>query len=223
MDLDHLNYLESFLTENRKTRFKQVLDFRTRYLTLVVENIYYSQNASAVLRSSECYGVMDVHVIENRNKYEINPDVAIGASKWINLHRYNQEKHNTRNALKALKEKGYRIVATSPHENQVSINDLDLSKGKLALVFGNEKVGISEVVREEADEFVTIPMHGFTESFNISVSAGICLQALIPKLHKSNINWQLSDEERQGIYEKWVRDSIKNVELIEERYFSEKR
>lgn len=217
-----LNYLETFVSENRKERFKHILDYRTQYITPVIEDIFYSQNASAVLRTSECYGVMDVHVIENRNKYNVNPDVTIGASKWINIHKYNKQENNTVEAIKSLKNKGYRIVATSPHKNQVSINDLNLEKGKIALVFGNEKNGISEVMKKEADEFVSIPMHGFTESFNISVSAGICMQTLIPKLHKSNVDWQLDAEIRQTIYAEWIRKSIKQVEKIEKRYLTEK-
>lgn len=223
MDVDYLQYLESFLTENRKKRFIDVLSYRTQYLTLVIEDIFYSQNASAVLRTSECYGVMDVHVIENRNEYQVNPDVAIGASKWINLHKYSKHENNTLEAISTLKQKGYRVVATSPHENGVSINDLDLEKGKIALVFGNEKIGISDTMKKEADEFVTIPMHGFTESFNISVAAGISLQTLIPKLHNSNISWQLDELSKQKIYMEWVKKTIKNVELIEERYYAAKR
>lgn len=222
MDKALLKYLETFVSENRKAKFKQILNFRTQYITPVIEDIFYSQNASAVLRTSECYGVMDVHVIENRNEYNVNPDVTIGASKWINIIKYNQQQHNTKNAIRDLKQKGYRLVVTSPHERQVSINELDLDKGKIALVFGNEKIGISEMMKEEADEFVTIPMHGFTESFNISVSAGICLQTLIPKLHDSQLGWHLDDETKQSTYEEWIRKSIKQVSKIEKRFYADK-
>lgn len=222
MDISLLNYLETFVSDSRKQRFKDILDYRTQYITPVIEDIFYSQNASAVLRTSECYGVMDVHVIENKNKYDVNPDVVIGASKWINIIKYSQQQYNTRNAISSLKKKGYRLVVTSPHEKQVSINDLDLEPGKIALVFGNEKMGVSDIMKEEADEFVTIPMHGFTESLNISVSAGICLQSLIPKLHNSQVDWQLDANTRQSIYAEWIRKSIKQVEKIEERFFTEK-
>ncbi len=76
-----LNYLSQFLTEKRRSLFTKVLDSRTRHLTVVIEDIYQSQNASAVLRTCDLTGVQDLHIIENKNIYDINPDVALGSSK----------------------------------------------------------------------------------------------------------------------------------------------
>ena len=139
---------------------------RTRYLTVVLEDIFQSQNASAVLRTCDCFGIQDVHIIENRNPYEINPDVELGSAKWLNMNRYNKSGHNTLEAFTELRKKGYKIIATSPHKNDLMIQDLPIEH-KIALVFGSEREGLSDIALQNADAFVKIPMYGFTESFNI--------------------------------------------------------
>ena len=219
MDKGLIEYLSGFITENRLEQLKHVLEHRTRYLTVVLEDIYQSQNASAVLRTCDCFGVQDVHIIENRNEYKINPDVALGASKWLSLNYYKEKENNTLEAINKLKRAGYRIVATTPHTNDVNLEDFDLNKGKSALVFGTELTGVSEVVLENADEFMKIPMYGFTESFNISVSAAISLHHLVYKMKESSMTWHLSDEERDGIMLSWLRRSIKKSDIIEKRYY----
>lgn len=219
MDRDLIKYLEGFLLSKRVELFDRVILNRTRYITLILEDIYQSHNASAVLRSCDCFGVQDIHIIENRNEYDLNNQVTMGSDKWLNLIKYNQEENNTITAIKALKESGYRIVATTPHMNDCSLHDFDLSKGKFALLFGTELNGLSEIAMEQADEFLRIPMYGFTESFNISVSAAIILQSLIESLRSSDINWTLSETEKQEIKLDWLRKSIKSVDLIEAEYF----
>lgn len=221
MSEDHTalyDFLSGFLTEERKEKFERYISDRTRYVTLVTEDIYQPHNASAVLRSAECFGVQDVHVIEARNKYNPNPDVVMGANKWLTLHRYSGTENNTLDCIRKLKSNGYRIVATTPHKNDQLISELDLSKGKVALFFGTELEGISQDVINEADEFVKIPMFGFTESFNISVSAAICLYELLPKLRKTDLPWQLTEAEKEEILLGWARSSIKSPELLEEEF-----
>jgi tRNA (guanosine-2'-O-)-methyltransferase len=218
MDKGLIKYLSEVITENRLKQLGRVLEHRTRYLTVVLEDIYQSQNASAVLRTCDCFGVQDVHIIENRNEYKINPDVALGASKWLSLNYYNKKENNTFDAIQQLKEQGYRIVATTPHTNDVDLEDFDLSAGKTALIFGTELTGVSDVVMENADEFMKIPMYGFTESFNISVSAAISLHHLIYKLKNSDIAWQLLQDEADEILLSWLRKSIKKSDIIEKRY-----
>lgn len=221
--LDLIAHLEQFLLPERAQRIKDVLALRTRYITVALEDIYHTQNASAVMRTSDCFGIQDIHVIENQHLFDINPDVVLGATKWVDLHRYNRAgENNTIHAIKQLKNDGYRIVGTSPHTKSVSLEDFDYSAGKFALVFGTERHGISDTVKEMADEFVTIPMYGFTESFNLSVSAGICLHHLMHKVRNSDLQWQLSDKENLELYLKWLRRDIKNVDLIEKRYYAEK-
>lgn len=212
-----IEYLSGFISENRRQKFVEVIRWRTRHITVVLEDIYQPHNASAVLRSCDCFGIQDIHVIENRNRYTVNPDVALGSPKWLNLHKYKQAENNTLSCLRSLKEKGYRIVATSPHKNDCNIEDLPID-GKLALVFGTELEGISDTVREQADEFVKIPMFGFTESFNISVSAAICLHTLVNRLHRSGIKWQLEEKEKEEVLLGWLRNSINRSELLEKEF-----
>jgi len=216
-----IEHLSKFISDNRKKKFLEVLEFRTRHITIVMEDIYQAHNASAVLRSYDCFGIQDVHIIENKNKYSINPDVALGSSKWVNLIKYNQAENNTLEALQNLKKNGYRIVATSPHANDCNLEDLNIDN-KTALVFGTELLGISEEVKKNADEFVKIPMYGFTESFNISVSAALCLHTISEKLHKSKIDWKLSQSEKEIILLDWLRNSINKPELIEKEFLKNK-
>ncbi|MGQ7871220.1 TrmH family RNA methyltransferase [Sunxiuqinia sp. sy24] len=219
MDYQRIAYLSECLTPERKELFERVLEDRTRYLTVVLEDIFQPQNASAVLRSVDCFGVQDVHVIENRNEFTVDREVAMGASKWLSVHKYAGQEHNSLNAIRHLREQGYRIVATTPHEGDTNLEEFDLEKGKCALIFGTELTGISEVVQNEADEFLKIPMHGFTESFNISVSAAIILHHLT-YLMRGNpaIDWKLSEEDKAAIKLSWIRRTLKRSELLEQRY-----
>ena len=193
-----LKYLESFITENKRTLFDKIITQRTKHITVALEDIYQSQNASAVLRTCVCFGIQDVHIIENKNTYSVNPDVALGATKWLNLKKYNQGENNTLACYHALREKGYRILATTPHKDDALLDELSLDT-KVALVFGTELEGLSDVAIENADAYVKIPMYGFTESLNISVSAAITLHHLTEKLRNSKLDWQLKEEESGGL------------------------
>jgi len=217
-DEELIEHLKTFATESRVETLKRVLDARTRYLTVVLEDIYQPQNASAVLRTADCFGIQDVHIIENNHEYTINPMVEKGASSWLNLHNYNGEGNNTLKAIKKLKSEGYRIVATTPHTDDVNLDVFDLTKGKSAIVFGTEVTGISDIVRAEADEFLKIPMYGFTESFNISVSASIVMHHLRLKLEQENIDWKLSKEESNKLLLSWFKKTIKAYDDIEKRF-----
>lgn len=212
------SYLVDFISEQRRTKFETNVRNRTRYITIAVEDIFQAHNASAVLRSAECFGIQDVHIIENRNRYRPSADVAMGAEKWLSLHHYNQNENNTLACIQNLRQKGYRIVATTPHEKDQLVEDLSIEQGPIALFFGTEIEGISDLVRENADEFVKIPMYGFTESFNISVSAAICLYELKKRLLKSSVNWQLHSSEIEELLLAWVKQSLKEPELMEKEF-----
>lgn len=211
-------YLEGFVTQHRKDIINEILEYRTRYITVVLEDIYQSQNASAVLRTCECFGIQDVHIIENKNRYEINPDVTLGANKWLNLIKYRGKDNVIRTAVNSLKSKGYRIVATTPENNNIPLEDFDLEKGKIAVLLGTELTGLTDEILNMSDEFLNIPMYGFTRSFNISVSAAIILHHLTSELRNSELNWRLSDHEKQDIKIKWLRESIKKSDLIENSF-----
>nr|WP_321452484.1 RNA methyltransferase [uncultured Carboxylicivirga sp.] len=213
-----IEFLENVMTEERKEMMLQILHERTRYITVVLEDIYQTQNASAVLRSCDCFGIQDVHVIENRNEFNINPKVVVGTTKWIDIHRYNEKENNTRDSLQSLKKQGYKIVATSPHDNDINLEDYNLDLGKTALVFGTELTGISDIVKEEADYFLKIPMYGFAESLNISVAAAITLHYLTHKMRNSDINWQLPKDEADNLYIDWMKKSIKKSDLLVQEF-----
>ncbi len=222
MSTELINYLSQFISEKRRATFDEVIHFRTRFLTVVLEDIYQPHNASAVLRSCDCFGVQDIHIIENKNAYTVNPDIALGSSKWLTLKKYNKSENNTLNCINKLKAKGYKIVATTPHKDDYTIETLPIDK-PIALIFGTELTGISDTVREHADEFVKIPMFGFTESFNISVSAALCLNTIISRLHKSDNKWQLNEIEKEELILNWLRSTINKVDLIEKDFFEKKQ
>ncbi len=222
MQEELIQFFGEHITENRMKMFERVIKDRTRYITVVLEDIYQGHNASAVLRSCDCFGIQDVHIVENRNEYTISKDVALGSSKWLDLYKYDQKENNTRDALRSLKSKGYRIIATTPHTNDTELYDFDVQQGKAAIVFGTELTGISDIVKEEADEFIKIPMYGFTESFNISVSAALVLQHMAHQIRKTNIDWKLTSEQQEEVILKWLRSSIKSSELIEQEFFKRK-
>lgn len=219
--LELYDFIAQFITEERKVIFQNVLKMRTRHLTVVLEDIYQAQNASAVLRTCDCFGVQDVHIIENRNEFNVCKDVELGSSKWLTIKNYNEKANNTLRAFDHLRNEGYKIVATSPHKNGYELNELPVD-GKIALAFGTELNGLSKIALDQADEYVKIPMHGFTESFNISVSVGIFLSQLSTKIRNSKMNWQLSDEEKVAVMLDWAKSAVKNPEFLVNEFFKKK-
>ena len=215
-----LEHLMSFISEERKKRFNEVLQYRTRHICVVLEDIYQPHNASAVLRSCDLTGVQDVHIIENKNEYEVNPEVALGSSKWLNLIKYNNKDNNTLDAYNSLKSEGYTIVATTPHKKAMNLDELPIDN-KIAVVFGTELTGLSDVAINSADEYLRIPMFGFTESYNISVSAALTLFTLTQRLRSNNTDWKLSNNEITDILLDWARSSINRADVIE-RHFLDK-
>jgi len=213
-----LAYLEDFITESKLKKFDRIARNRTRYVTVVLEDIYQAHNASAVVRSCECFGIQDVYFIENQYEYNISPDVAMGSTKWLNINRYNEpEADNTTACILDLKAKGYKIYATTPYTDNCLIHDLPLD-GKTALLFGTELDGLSQTALNLSDGFVRIPMYGFTESYNISVSAALCMFSIRETLKSKNRAWQFSEEEITDLKLEWAQKTIKTPELHEERF-----
>jgi tRNA (guanosine-2'-O-)-methyltransferase len=217
IDQKLLAYFEGYLTEKRKLLFKKVLEDRTRHFTVVLEDIFQPHNASAVVRTCDIFGIQDVHAIENKYNNKISRHVAKGSQKWLSYNRYRDDGDNTAICLASLKEKGYQIIATTPHNDSCVLQDFDVTK-KAAFVFGVEAEGVSDIVMDNADGFLKIPMVGFTESLNISVAAAIILQEVTSKLRNSDVDWKLSDEEKENLYFNWVKTTIKNVDKIEAHY-----
>jgi tRNA (guanosine-2'-O-)-methyltransferase len=188
---------------------------------VVLEDIHKAHNANAVLRSCEGFGVQDVHIIENTNRFESSSTISLGAHKWLTLRKYSTHDSNVKECFDHLHNQGYTIIATSPHYNSREISDLEVDD-KTALVFGTELDGVSEEVIAQCDGFVKIPMVGFVESYNLSVSAAICLHTLSAKLRKkAHDSWCVSDKEKLQLQVEWMLKSTKNGRRIWERYLRE--
>jgi tRNA/rRNA methyltransferase len=208
-----LTYLERFITEERKERFLNIINARTNHFTVAMEDVFQMHNTSAVVRTCEVFGVQQAHSIEGRYGKRLDAKIAMGAQKWVDVYRYT----DTQSCIDALRAKGYQIVATTPHKDAYYLNDFDISK-KSAFFFGTEKEGLSEQVLTQADTYLKIPMVGFTESLNISVAVAIVLQQLTDKLRRSEVAWQLTDEERLTTLIDWTKKSVRNVKDVLKRF-----
>lgn len=208
-----LIYLERFITEERKERFLNIINARTNHFTVAMEDVFQMHNTSAVVRTCEVFGVQQAHSIEGRYGKRLDAKIAMGAQKWVDVYRYT----DTQSCIDALRAKGYQIVATTPHKDAYYLNDFDISK-KSAFFFGTEKEGLSEQVLTQADTYLKIPMVGFTESLNISVAVAIVLQQLTDKLRRSEVAWQLTEEERLTTLIDWTKKSVRNVKDVLKRF-----
>jgi tRNA (guanosine-2'-O-)-methyltransferase len=215
-DQELYDQLSAFHSANKRELFERIAPQRTRHVTVVLEDIYQSQNASAVLRTCDLLGVQDVHVIERTNTYKVDHQVALGSSKWVDIHKYKEQEDNTAACVAALRAKGYRIVATSPRADAFTPATIPLDK-PLAFCFGTELTGLSDPLMHAADTHLRIPMYGFTESYNISVSAAIVLYTVMERLRASDIDWHLDDAASIALKLKWARTIVHASEAIEER------
>ncbi len=212
-----LHYLQQFLTPERLVRFEEVLNFRTKHITVVLENFFKPHNASAVLRSCDCFGIQEMQRIDRDRVHKINRDITRGAQKWVTTKLWQEPETCTKDCLPHLKERNYRLIATSPEPDATSLFDLDLTQ-PVAIMFGREKTGLSAEAMEAAEECVTIPMFGFTESFNVSVSVALCLNELVHRLHNSDWEWRLTEEEKEDLRLAWVRRCLPNLHTLEKHY-----
>lgn len=219
-DDELLEYLTQFLTESRLQRLEQALSWRTRHLVVVLEDLANAHNASACLRSCEGFGLQEVHAIESRNVLQVSPKIARGAGRWLEIVRHG----GPAECVSALRGRGYRLVATSPDPQATPVCEYDIGR-KTALFFGNEHEGVSETVRREADEVLAVPMYGLSESFNISVSAAVCVYDLILRLRRSEAAWQLTEEDRRRLRADWIRRAIdpRRLAHLEARFRAERR
>jgi tRNA (guanosine-2'-O-)-methyltransferase len=204
-----IDQLFAYITENKREKMQAVIANRTRYITVVLEDLFQEHNASAALRTADIFGVQDVRVVEGRYSFKAVPTIAMGSSKWVDVHAYS----SITESITALKKDGYRIVATTPHTDCYELPNLPLDQ-KIALVFGSEQTGLSEEALAQADTFVKIPMYGFVESFNVSVSVALCLYDIVHRLQKSSIDWKLSEEEKQDLMLQWICQVSKTAESI---------
>ncbi len=220
---EQVTYLRNFVTDEKNSLFDRLIRQRTDYVTIVMEDLYQSHNQSAIMRSADCYGIQDIHLIENKNIYNETSTVSRGAREWLSLHRYNSDADNTAEAIRQLRDGGYRIIATMPHTDDRLIEDIDLEKGKMAFFFGTELTGISEQVIGEADEFAKVPMYGFTESLNVSVCAAIVMYNIVQRLRQSTIDWHLPEKKQAKVLLDWYKNTIKAADEILERFIGNEK
>jgi|APGre2960657404_1045060.scaffolds.fasta_scaffold00499_3 tRNA (guanosine-2'-O-)-methyltransferase len=212
-----LSEFYKIITPNKVEMFDRIAAERTNYLTIALENIYQEHNASAVIRTCDCFGIQTLNVIEKENQYALKRDIALGAGRWVDLKNFNEGDNPSIDCIKKLKKENYTIVATSPHAKQWSIHDMPLEK-PIALFFGTERRGLSQELINEADLLVHLPMYGFTESFNISVSVAIALNTLRQRLEKSKLNWKLTESDQTELKVKWCRKILNGGEHIEKQF-----
>lgn len=213
-----IDYLGEFLTSERKAKIETILAHRTRYITVVLEDIHTSQNAGAVLRNCDNFGIQDVHIIEQTTSFKLNLNVTRGCQKWLTTYRYANQRGNTCDCINTLKDNGYCVVATTPHTDAWTPSKLPLDR-PIALLFGNELEGLSEVALYQSDRHLRIPMYGFSESFNISVSTALCLQSICDRTRRSTYPWPLTPDEQQSLRLQWYRNSCKHAQQVESNFF----
>jgi len=207
---ERLDYMTQFLTEERKTTLRRTVEQRTHYMRIMTENMFHPQNASAIMRHCEAFGIQQIHCVEDRCKFDPSVNIVRGTQKWVDVEHH----ETTAEALSALKSEGYRIVATTPHRCSSTPESFHVTKGKFALVFGTEHAGISQEVIEAADEFLMIPMCGMVESLNVSASAAILIYMLSERIRQSVDGWQLSDAEQLKLLTRWTMSSVRDFEGI---------
>ncbi len=199
--------LTEHLSERKRKLFDTIAENRTKYITLVMEDLHQAQNTSAIQRSAESWGLQDLYVVENNHPFTHHRRIARGAYDWMNVHRFNDQVNNTEACFRNLKEKGYQIVVTALHEKTISLYDVDLSK-KTAIVMGTELTGASQTALELADVYMKIPTYGFTESLNVGAASAVIIQHLVEKIRTENRPWQLSEKEKLELKIQWARKSI---------------
>ena len=207
---ERIAYLAEFILPERFATLERAVGQRTNYMTLLAENMFHPQNASALVRHCEAFGVQNIHTVETLCRFNPNLNIVRGTDKWVDIHRH----ASTADALRALRADGYRIVATSPHRESCTPETFDVRRGKFAIVMGTEKTGISDEVFAEADEFLKIPMCGLVESLNVSACAAIIVYMLSERMRREVKEWRLSDDERTRLLYRWMADSVRDADAL---------
>ncbi|MBQ6870512.1 MAG: RNA methyltransferase [Alistipes sp.] len=210
---ERIEYLAQFMLPERLATLQRAVANRTKYMTLLAENMFHPQNASALVRHCEAFGVQNLHTVQTLCKFNPNVDIVRGTDKWIDIHRHS----STAEALAALKSEGYRIIATTPHRESCTPESFDVTKGKFAIVMGTEKTGISDEVMAAADEFMRIPMCGMVESLNVSACAAIIVYMLSERMRHEVEDWQLTEQEQTRTLYKWLVQTVKDAEPLLKR------
>ncbi len=196
--------LSPFVSEERLARMRDVLTRRTRNLVLVAEDLYDPHNMSAVVRTAEAHGVQELHVVEGRTRFAPHKKITLGAHSWMDIHRYGQPA----DCLAHLRDRGFQVVTGALTPESVPIHAIDFSR-PTAMVFGNEHEGLTSAFLDCADQVFQIPMYGFTQSLNISVSAAIAtFFAVNERIRLLGQSGDLSDEDQAQILDEWLKRTV---------------
>lgn len=190
-------------TKDRINKVEKILSWRQPDLRVVLEEVTNTHNASAVVRTCDAAGILNIDVIYSEPApFPVNEAISTRADKWLNLTNYS----SAGSCLRRLKEQGFKIAATHLGSDSIPYTDLDYTQ-PIAIVFGNESDGISEKARQLADYSIKIPMFGMSQSLNISVSAGIILyEALKQRIEKGYFKSpRLSQRDFEQLRNKWLK------------------
>jgi tRNA (guanosine-2'-O-)-methyltransferase len=218
-------YLAEFVSPKRLQRLEHVLAHRTRWITVALEEVYQTHNASAILRTCDCFGVQDVHIVDERNDYKVHHQVALGSAQWLDLYRHQGpgSEEAIRRCCSSLKNRGYRLLATTPDETATDLEDVDVSRGPMALIFGTELEGLTAQAMAHVDESIRIPMVGFTQSLNVSVSAALILRQLTARLRaETDTDTSMNPTQRMQIRLRWLRRSMHHGEALIRRFLADR-
>ncbi|HET6567587.1 MAG TPA: RNA methyltransferase [Rhodothermales bacterium] len=211
-----IEVLRPYLTDARAERIGEVLSGRTYGVVPVLESPANTGNVSAVMRTAEGLGYQGFHVVANTAVYKHSERTARGADKWLDVRRWTSPE----DCAAYLREQGYRIVATHL-EAAIPIEEIDFTR-KTAVVFGNEKEGVSPEMLALADERIVVPMSGFVQSFNISVAAAVVLyHAYRDRMARRGHHGDLTDAECEALRALFYLRSVTSAERILERIGAE--
>ena len=206
--------LSPFLTADRKKRIEEVLSYRTKGISILLEDIYQSHNISAVLRTCDNLGIQNLYIIQDLNRMVLSKNISLGSEKWITLN-IKAKGIKKKDYIKSLKKEGFKIISTVPplREQSIPLDKFKIKK-KMLICFGNEEKGLSEEILEHSDGLISIPMRGFNESYNISVSCAIIMNHLIDDAQRNNKLTKLNNNEINELRYEWYLKSIKNSSKI---------
>lgn len=214
---ERIAWLAEFMLPERYDVLRRTVAMRTRYMTILAENTFHPQNAAALIRHCEAFGLQQMHTVETVCRFNPNAAIVRGTDRWVDIRRH----RSTAEAIAALRGEGYRIVATTPHREDTTPESFDVTRGRFALVFGTEHAGISEEVLASADEFLRIPMCGMVESLNVSASAAILIYMLSERMRRQVEGWNMAAAEQVATLYGWMCRSVKDSEEILRRKYGE--
>lgn len=214
---ERIAWLAEFMLPERYDVLRRTVAMRTRYMTILAENTFHPQNAAALIRHCEAFGLQQMHTVETVCRFNPNAAIVRGTDRWVDIRRH----RSTAEAIAALRGEGYRIVATTPHREDTTPESFDVTRGRFALVFGTEHAGISEEVLASADEFLHIPMCGMVESLNVSASAAILIYMLSERMRRQVEGWNMTAAEQAATLYGWMCRSVKDSEEILRRKYGE--